>query len=121
MRRPVMPSPRRIALWPSTVGRYVAHTIRDGERQQGLYESQAWVIMPNHVHLLILPQLPLPRITHWIKGRTAREANRSLGRAGAPFRQHESYDSLGEIAKGTPPDGSVYRRESGFGGLGGYS
>jgi len=61
----------------------VAETIRDGERQKRFYESQAWVIMPNHVHLLILPQVALPKITHWIKGRTAREANRLLGRAAA--------------------------------------
>ena len=81
-------------LWLSDtrVARHVADTIRDGERQQGFYESQAWVIMPNHVHLLILPHVALPKITHWIKGRTAREANRLLGRAGVPFWQHESND-----------------------------
>jgi len=35
-------------LWLSDtrVAQHVAATIRDGERQQGLYESQAWVIMP---------------------------------------------------------------------------
>jgi REP element-mobilizing transposase RayT len=48
--------------------------------------------MPNHVHLLILPRVALPQITHWIKGRTAREANLLLGRVGEPFWQHESYD-----------------------------
>ena len=49
-------------LWLSDtrVARHVAHTIRDGERQQRLYESQAWVIMPNHVHLLILPKVAVP-------------------------------------------------------------
>jgi REP element-mobilizing transposase RayT len=84
----------RGALWLSDmrVARQLAETIREGERQQRFYESEAWVIMPNHVHLLILPQVALPKITHWIKGRTAREANRLLGRAGAPFWQHESYD-----------------------------
>ena len=84
----------RGTLWlsDSRVARQVAETIRDGERQKRFYESQAWVIMPNHVHLLILPQVALPKITHWIKGRTAREANRLLGRAGEPFWQHESYD-----------------------------
>ena len=56
------------------------------------YELSAWVVMPNHVHLLILPLVALPKITHWIKGRTAREANLLLGRAGEPFWQHESYD-----------------------------
>jgi putative transposase len=34
----------------------------------------------------------LPQITHWIKGRTAREGNLLLGRTGEPFWQDESYD-----------------------------
>ncbi len=53
--------------------------------------------MPNHVHLLILPQVALPKITQWIKGRTAREANRWLGRAGAPFWQMETGGSQKEL------------------------
>ena len=36
----------------------MAETIRDGESAKMLYELQAWVVMPNHVHLLILPRLP---------------------------------------------------------------
>jgi putative transposase len=73
------------------VARRVVEAIRVGESGD-LYESLAWVVMPNHVHLLMLPHVTLPEITHWIKGRTAREANRLLGRAGRPFWQHESYD-----------------------------
>jgi REP element-mobilizing transposase RayT len=42
--------------------------IRNGERQKRLYQSKAWVVMPNHVHLLILPQAALAQITHWIVG-----------------------------------------------------
>src|SRR5260370_35393164 len=48
--------------------------------------------MPNHVRMLILPQAALSLITHWIKGRTARQANLLLGRTGESFWQHESYD-----------------------------
>jgi REP element-mobilizing transposase RayT len=48
--------------------------------------------MPNHVHVLILPHVALPQITHWIKGTTAREANRLLGRTGELFWQDESFD-----------------------------
>lgn len=83
----------RGVLWlkDTRVARLVAETIRAGE-SRNLYELSAWVIMPNHVHLLILPDKPLPRITHWIKGRTARESNLVLGRGGEPFWQHESYD-----------------------------
>lgn len=42
--------------------------------------------------LLTLPHQALPRITHWIKGRTARGANLLWGRAGGPFWQHQRYD-----------------------------
>jgi len=64
--------------------------LQAGDRQN-LYELCAWVIMPNHVHILILPISDPQEITHIIKGRSAREANVILGRTG-PFWQHESYD-----------------------------
>ncbi len=80
-------------LWMSNprVARQVVEAIRTGESRK-LYELHAWVVMPNHVHMLILPHVPLPQITHWIKGRTAREANLLLKRTGEPFWQHESWD-----------------------------
>ena len=81
----------RLWLSDARVARRVVEAIRAGESRE-FYELSAWVVMPNHVHLLILPEVSLPKITHWIKGRTAREANLSLGRAGEPFWQHESYD-----------------------------
>ena len=57
-------------LWLSDtrVARHVADTIRDGERQQGFYESHAWVIMPNHVHLLILPHVEFRKSRIGLKG-----------------------------------------------------
>jgi putative transposase len=48
--------------------------------------------MPNHVHLLILPKVPVPILMRWLKGSTARSANLLLGRTGQPFWQDESYD-----------------------------
>ncbi len=80
-------------LWlnDTRVARQVADAIRNGEGEKRFYELQAWVIMPNHVHVLLLPRVELPQMTHWLKGRTAVEANRLLGRTGA-FWQHESYD-----------------------------
>ncbi|HEY1204816.1 MAG: transposase [Bryobacteraceae bacterium] len=56
------------------------------------YRLAAFVVMSNHVHVLLEPAAPVARITQWIKGTTAREANRILGRVGQPFWQHESYD-----------------------------
>ena len=69
----------------------------------------AYSIMPNHVHVLIQPiglpksedganaeecddsSGPLAEVMHSLKGYTAHQANKILGRSGA-FWQHESYD-----------------------------
>jgi len=48
--------------------------------------------MANHVHLLIRPVIAPHRLLKSLKGATAREANRLLGRTGQPFWQKESYD-----------------------------
>jgi REP element-mobilizing transposase RayT len=58
----------------------------------GHYELRAWVLMANHVHVLLLPKIPPPRLFRALKGLTAREANKVLGRTGEPFRHGESYD-----------------------------
>jgi len=62
-----------------------------GENRK-LYRLSAFVVMPNHVHVLLQPLVQLGKVTHWIKGYTAYEANLILGRKGAAFWQHESYD-----------------------------
>jgi putative transposase len=58
----------------------------------GRYLLHAYVIMPNHVHILLEPRLPLAKITGVIKGVAARDANATLGRSGKPFWQDESFD-----------------------------
>jgi putative transposase len=58
----------------------------------GHYELGAYVVMANHVHLLIRPLIAPDRLLKSLKGATAREANRLLGRTGEPFWQKESYD-----------------------------
>ena len=77
------------------------------------YNLLAYCVMPNHVHVLLLPldmppvlsrtdelpvvgecsdrHSPLASIMHSLKGYTAHRANRLLRRSGA-FWQHESYD-----------------------------
>ena len=83
-----------------------------------LYTLMAYVIMSNHVHVLLQPleenlqpetvglgesedaqtgksaprYTPLRQITRSVKGYTAREANKALGHSGQPFWQDESYD-----------------------------
>jgi putative transposase len=70
----------------------VADAIRAGESEKRFYELCAWVVMPNHVHLLILPKAAVPVIMRWLKGSTARRANQLLERTGQPFWRDESYD-----------------------------
>ena len=48
--------------------------------------------MANHVHLLLLPSISPNLLLKSLKGATAREANRLLGRTGEQFWQRESYD-----------------------------
>ena len=65
-----------------------------GAEKLRFYELHAYVVMANHVHLLITPRVELARLTHSLKRFTAREANRILGLAGKNFWQDESYDRL---------------------------
>lgn len=63
-----------------------------GEEHLKLYRLSAYVVMSNHVHILIWPKVLLPAITKAIKGFTARKANCVLRRTGKPFWQDESFD-----------------------------
>jgi REP element-mobilizing transposase RayT len=50
--------------------------------------------MPNHVHLLITPQIDVSSLLRKLKGATARQANKLLMQTGENFWQDESYDHL---------------------------
>jgi REP element-mobilizing transposase RayT len=52
----------------------------------------AYAIMANHVHVLLTPSAPLPKIARLFKGATARQANLLLGFTGSHFWQDESFD-----------------------------
>jgi REP element-mobilizing transposase RayT len=67
----------------------VANTILAGEPD--LYNLAAWVIMPNHVHVILLPHVPMKKIMQKIKGSSAHQANKILNRTGA-FWAIEYYD-----------------------------
>ena len=49
------------------------------------YELHAFVVMLNHVHLLITPNIPLPQITKSVRGITAKRGNKTLGLTGQRF------------------------------------
>jgi REP element-mobilizing transposase RayT len=72
------------------VAQLVSAQIQAGKQH---YILHSWVIMPNHVHLLITPSIQVSKITRSLKGATARQANLLLNRTG-PFWQDESYDHL---------------------------
>ena len=74
------------------VARYVEGALQFGEHTHQFYKLHAYVVMPNHVHALLEPLVPLTRITRGIKGVSARDANATLGRIGKPFWQDESFD-----------------------------
>ncbi len=61
----------------------------DGKR----YRLLAWVLMPNHIHVLVEfePEFPLHRILHGWKSYTAKEANKILEKSG-PFWAKEYFD-----------------------------
>ncbi|MBI3405594.1 MAG: transposase [Acidobacteria bacterium] len=60
--------------------------------QLQLYRLDSYVVMANHVHVLLLPNVPLRKITSRVKGFSARKANKILGRVGETFWQDESFD-----------------------------
>ncbi|MFN0168056.1 MAG: transposase [Bryobacteraceae bacterium] len=56
------------------------------------FALHSYVVMPNHVHLLVTPAVDVPKLTRSLKGITAKRANQQLGLTGQPFWQEESYD-----------------------------
>jgi putative transposase len=68
--------------------------LRDGEQRFHRYQMHSFVVMPNHVHILVTPQVVATRWLGPLKGFTAHEAKRMLGLSGQPFWQDESYDHL---------------------------
>ncbi len=54
----------------------------------------AFVVMANHVHVLVTPKVVATKWLGPLTGFTAYEANTLLGARGMPFWQDESYDHL---------------------------
>ncbi len=60
----------------------------------GFCSLHAYVVMPNHVHVLWTPAISLPDLVRPAKGVTACKANRLLSRSGQPFWQEEYFDRM---------------------------
>ena len=76
----------------SQVARCVTDAILFGSEKLNFYALHAFVVMPNHVHLLITPKVLFSRATNGLKGVTARDANAIFHRTGQHFWQDESFD-----------------------------
>ena len=44
------------------IAKRVSHAVLIGADERRFYDLRAWVVMPNHVHLLILPLVSVPRL-----------------------------------------------------------
>ena len=54
----------------------------------------SWVILPNHVHLLLTPHVSLSKLLGSLKAASAKRANLLLRRTRQCFWQDQSYDHL---------------------------
>ncbi|HTA67619.1 MAG TPA: transposase [Bryobacteraceae bacterium] len=70
----------------------VVDTLFTAQLRWKLCDLFVWVLMSNHVHVLLKPHKPLREVTRAIKSASARQANIVLGHTGHPFWQDESYD-----------------------------
>ena len=75
------------------IARVVVSSLEYGA-EIGQYELHSWAVMPNHVHLLLTPQVSVSKLVGSLKTATAQRANLLLQRRGEPFWQDESYDHL---------------------------
>src|SRR5678816_925268 len=62
------------------VARMVVDSLLHGHGKN--YDLFAYVVMPNHVHLLLYPEVELKVLLASLKGFTARRGNRLVGRDG---------------------------------------
>ena len=70
----------------------VENALRSRDKKD--YELRAWVVMPNHIHVVVdVWETPLSKLLNIWKGRSSREANAILKRSGR-FWEKESFDKL---------------------------
>jgi putative transposase len=70
----------------------VQESIHYAADQLSYCSLHAYVIMANHVHVLVTPLVSPSKLLQSVKGYSAREANKLLDRTGETFWQTESYD-----------------------------
>ena len=69
---------------------------------QALDAGHAWVIMSNHVHILLSPQVPVHKAIMNVKSASARAANKILNRTGVTSgRTNRTITGCAMIGRGT--------------------
>jgi len=76
----------------SQVAKCVVNTLAQRASEPRHHYLRSYVVMPNHVHMLITPVVPIARLMAGIKGFSARHCDQILGRIDKHFWQPESYD-----------------------------
>ncbi len=76
------------------IAELVVQALRDGGSRFRRYDLHAFVVMANHVHVLVTPRVTAPKWWGPLKGFTGHQALRILGLSNTPFWQDESYDHL---------------------------
>ena len=81
-------------LWlkDTRIAECVSHCLELGDSEFRQYDLYSFVVMANHVHVLLCSKIELQQITRNLKGITARFCNQILHRTKQPFWQQESYD-----------------------------
>jgi REP element-mobilizing transposase RayT len=100
------------------VATQIIQTLRKGESALHQYSLHSFVVMPNHVHILISPKIPLSRITNGIKGVTSRRAKSILALQQKHFWQDESFDHWVRSPEQFDTIRRLHREQSRQGGLG---
>ena len=74
------------------VARCVVEKLQRGASELNHFDLHAYVVMANHIHVLLTPKTEVRKLMNALKGATARAANEVLGRTGKRFWQDESFD-----------------------------
>jgi putative transposase len=76
------------------VAAMVVETVRAYGSALRQYDLHSYVVMPNHIHLLLTPLVDLRKLTQRVKGVIARRANELLDQTNAPFWDEANWEHL---------------------------
>jgi putative transposase len=80
-------------LQDTRVASCIVNRLNRGQTGFHHYDLHAYVIMANHMHMLLTPHVPMRTLSDGLKGAIARMANRMLARRGERFWEDDSFFS----------------------------